>query len=47
LEDTAVTPTHSSYLHYNLALIRCSDVTKGLSQGGILLKGAHWLTLIK
>jgi len=33
LYDTAATPTHSSYLHYNIALIRCSDVTRGLSQG--------------
>jgi len=33
LQDTAASPTHSSYLQYNLALIRCSDVTRGLSQG--------------
>jgi len=33
LQDTAANPAHSSYLQYNLALIRCSDVTSGLSQG--------------
>ena len=33
LQDTAASLTHSSYLQYNLALIRCSDVTRGLSQG--------------
>jgi len=33
LQDTADSPTHSFYLQYNLALIRCSDVTRGLSQG--------------
>jgi len=53
LHDTAASPTHSSYLQYNLALIRCSDVTKGLNHGesdatrGFELKGAHWLTLRK
>jgi len=30
---TAASPTYSSYLQYNLALIRCSDVTTGLSHG--------------
>ena len=47
LQDTASSPTHSSYLQYNLALIRCSDVTRGLSWGKTQLKGAHWLTLRK
>ena len=47
LQDTATSPTHSSYLQYNLALIRCNDVTRGLSQGDTQLKGAHWLTLRK
>jgi len=27
LQDTAASPIHSSYLQFNLALIRCSDVT--------------------
>jgi len=30
---TAASPTHSSYLQYNVALIRYSDETRGLSQG--------------
>jgi len=33
LLDTAASPTHSSYLQYNIVLIRCSDVTRGLSHG--------------
>jgi len=41
LQGIAANPTHSSYLQYNLALIKCSDVTSGLSQGEIKLKGVH------
>jgi len=33
LLDITTSPTHSSYLQYNLALIRCSDVTRGLRDG--------------
>ena len=47
LQYTAASPTHTSYLQYKLALIRCSDVTRGMSQGETQLKGAHWLTLRK
>jgi len=32
LQDTAARPTNGSYLQYNLVLIRCSDVTRGLNQ---------------
>jgi len=47
LQGTAASPTHSSYLQYNLALIKCSDAIRGLSQGETQLKRAHWLTLRK
>ena len=47
LQNTGASPTHSSYLHHKLALIRCSDVIRGLSQRETQLKGAHWLTLRK
>ena len=47
MQDTTASPTHSSYLQCNLALIRCSDVTRGLSQGDTQLKGPHWLTIRK
>jgi len=33
LQDAAASPTHSSCLQCNLALIRCNDVTRGLSHG--------------
>jgi len=45
MQDTAANSTHSSYLQYDLGLIRRRDVTRGLSLGKTELKGAHWLTL--
>jgi len=37
LQDTAASAMHSSYLQFNLALIRCSDITRGnLAEGSPL-----------